>query len=406
MNNTETTDHYSTNTRSVFFCPKFPRFTWDLKNTSILWILVVIILIASAVTTLLNLLVIIAIKRTKELQKPVNILLASLAVADLLAGAISMPLSATVDILILHQFSRQQICTLNLVLNKRMIFFITSSSIYHLTAIAWERYVAIQKFIDYKVIVTKRLLQKLAIAAWLLAVFMLVFAVTMDVAEMDEKAVQRGLVHTGASIVMLICLIAIGYFYIMVYLGVRKRKINEFSQVSALINAKLESKTAKTTALLTAALICSFLPAIGVSLLGNFYPAANSLFRLMEALVQLNSLVSPILYSYRDRRIRKAVLKLLGMREPRASQPEAFAPRILKANESCGSVGQTNKFLPHKSSDRELGAGPSSNKYGSRQLYRQPRMTRSASCDAAISVEFFHSLAKPYKVFLKRKLSA
>jgi len=125
VNNTETTDNYpSVNTRSVvFFCPKFPRFTWDLKNTTILWILVIIIPIASAVTILLNLLVIIAIKRRKELQKPVNILLAGLAVADLLAGAISMPLSATVDILILLQFSRQQICTLNSVLNKPMIFF-------------------------------------------------------------------------------------------------------------------------------------------------------------------------------------------------------------------------------------------------------------------------------------------
>jgi len=139
--------------------------------------------------------------------------------------------------------------------------------------------------------------------------------------------------------------------------------------------------------------------------LGNFYPAANSLFRLMEAMAQSNSSVSPILYSYRDRRIRKAVLELLGMGKPHATQPEAFAPRSLKANESYGSVGQTNKFLAHKSS-RELGARPSSNKYGSRQLYRQPSMTRSASWDAAISVEFFHSFTKPYKVFLKRKLSA
>ena len=139
--------------------------------------------------------------------------------------------------------------------------------------------------------------------------------------------------------------------------------------------------------------------------MGNFYPAANSLFRLMEVLTQSNSLVSPILYSYRDRRIRKAVLELLGMRKPHASQPEAFAPRSLKANESCGSVRQTNKFLAHKSS-MELGARPSSNKYGSRQLYKQPRLTRSASCDAATSVEFFHSLTKPYEIFLKRKVSA
>ena len=106
----------------------------------------VMIPIASAVTILLNLLVIVVIRRRKELQKPVNILLAGLAVADLLAGAISIPLSATVDISILHQFSLQTICTLDAVLNKPMIFFVCSSStcIYHLIAIAWERYVAIR----------------------------------------------------------------------------------------------------------------------------------------------------------------------------------------------------------------------------------------------------------------------
>ena len=368
----------------------------------------VIILIASAVTILLNLLVIIAMKRTKELQKPVNILLASLAVADLLAGAISMPLSATIDILILHQFPRQQICTLNSVLNKPMIFFVCSSSTYHLTAIAWERYVAIQKFIDYKVIVTKRLLQKLAIAAWLSSVFMPVIALTMAVVAVDHEVVQMRLLYTGASIVALICLIAIGYFYVMVYLGVRKRKINEISQVSARINAKLESKIAKTTALLTAALVCSFLPATGVTLLGNVYPvlATNSLFRVMEALVQLNSLASPILYSYRDRKIRNAVLQLLGMRKLHTSQPEALTPRVLKANESSGSAGQRKKSLAYKGF-MELEARPSSStKYGRSQLCRKPRITRSASCDAAIFAERFRSLAKPNEICLRSKHSA
>ena len=46
---------------------------------------------------------------------------------------------------------------------------------------------AIQKFTDYRVIVTKSLLQKLSIAAWFLAVFMPVFALTMAVVEVDSE---------------------------------------------------------------------------------------------------------------------------------------------------------------------------------------------------------------------------
>ena len=81
------------------------------------------------------------------------------------------------------------------------------------------------------------------------------------------------------------------------YLGMRKRKINAIGQVNdALINAKMESKIGRMTALLTAALICSFLSSIGITLLGTVYPVftTNSLSRLSEALVQLNSLASPL----------------------------------------------------------------------------------------------------------------
>ena len=82
------------------------------------------------------------------------------------------------------------------------------------------------------------------------------------------------------------------------------------------------------------------LPAIGITFLGTVYLvfATNSLCRLMEALVQLNSLVSSILYSYRDRKIRKAVLELSGMRKPHTSQPEAVAPRFVKANEKAAHL--------------------------------------------------------------------
>ena len=150
----------------------------------------------------------------------------------------------------------------------------------------------------------------------------------------NGTVVQMRFLYTGASTVAVICLIAIAYFYFMMCLGMRKRKINAIGQVNdALINAKMESKIGRMTALLTAALICSFLPSIGITLLGTVYPVftTNSLSRLMQALVQLNSLVSPLLYSYRERKIPRAVLELLGMRKPHASQ--LVAPRFVKANE-------------------------------------------------------------------------
>ena len=101
----------------------------------------------------------------------------------------------------------------------------------------------------------------------------------------NDTVVQMRFLYTGASTVALICLIAIAYFYFMMCLGMRKRKINAIGQVNEdLVNAKMESKIGRMTALLTAALICSFLPSIGITLLGTVYPVftTNSLSRLQR----------------------------------------------------------------------------------------------------------------------------
>ena len=380
VNNTETSHiDPSTNTRSVFFCPQLPHITWDLKNTTIPWILVVIIYIASPVTILLNSLIIVAVKRRKELQKPVNILLSSLAVADLLVGVISMPLTATVEILILRQVSFRHVCTLESAVNKPISIFLSFSSLYQLTAIAWERYMAIQKTMRYKVIVTKSLLHKLAIGAWLIAVITQVPVFVMAVVPVDPKLVQVR--HVNASFLTIACLIAIAYFYIMVYLGVRKRKINEISQGTALMQAKLESKVARTTGMLTATLIFSFLPLIGLGTLGKVSSAfgTNTSFRLAEAVGQFNSLASPILYFYRDRQFRKGLLELLGMRKPEDIKPAVVGARFVKSNDSPRAA--------------ELNL-------------QRPSTKRSAQCDPATSSDCVNPLAKPHKTFLKRTKSA
>ncbi|XP_078381390.1 uncharacterized protein LOC144664145 [Oculina patagonica] len=332
----------STQSRLVFQCPQLPFFTWALNNITFPWILVVIIAIASPVTIFLNSLVIIAVKKKKELQKHSNILFVSLAIADLLAGAITMPLSAAVDILILRQVSFEHICTLDLLINKNMIIFLSSSSLHHLTVIACERYVAIHKWMDYKVIVTKALLKNLAIAVWVLTVFTKLPAFGMIIADVDGQLVK--ILRIGERVVVVGCLVAIAYFYVMGYFGLRKRKIKEISNVTMALKAKLQSKVAKTTALLTAALVFSFFPAIAVALLANISPVfgTNSAFRLAKALIQLNSLVTPILYCYGDRCFRKDVLELLGMGKPQAIQPAVGATRFVRRKDPFGSVELQN----------------------------------------------------------------
>ena len=104
----------------------------------------------------------------KELQKHSNILLKSFGVSDFLTVIASLP-AVTSTILISFQGFLELVCT---IYNKAMkLGFLVTCSQYHLTMVAWERFVAVRKWMDYKVIVTKRRLIKIAIFRWLSAIF-------------------------------------------------------------------------------------------------------------------------------------------------------------------------------------------------------------------------------------------
>ena len=100
--------------------------------------MVAIVSIAAPAAVILNILVIAAVRSRKELQKNPNILLSSMAVADVLVGAINMPLSATVDFVISRQVFKDHICLVDLI-NVYLMYALAACTLYHLILIAWER---------------------------------------------------------------------------------------------------------------------------------------------------------------------------------------------------------------------------------------------------------------------------
>ena len=111
------------------------------------------------------------------------------------------------------------------------------------------------------------------------------------------------------------------YFYSMVYSKARKQSRSQISQISQ-ITAKIQSRIAFTAFLLTAAVFIFSLPIPVVIATVQFWPIlrANSVFRWSEVSNFLNSLLNPVLYFYRNRRYRKAALKLLRFRMPLQNQ--------------------------------------------------------------------------------------
>ena len=165
---------------TVFVCAYAPELTWNLNDRTFPWILLSITFVASPATVALNIVVVTAIMKMKELQTNSNLLLCSLAIADLLVGTVNMPLSVAICFLMVKQVWSQRICLLD-ILNVYSMYCFSMSSLFHLTVISWERYVAVVKWIEYKTIVSRRLIEIMKVAVWLAALCLTIPALLMEI---------------------------------------------------------------------------------------------------------------------------------------------------------------------------------------------------------------------------------
>ena len=321
-----------------------------------------IVSIASPAAVILNILVIGAVRSRKELQTNTNILLSSMTVADILVGAINMPLSAIVDFVISRQVFDDHICSVDLV-NVYLMHALTTCTLYHLILIAWDRYQAIQNCYDYKAKMTRRNLKQLAITAWFLAALTPIPGIVVTAQGINYDFIIEAI--SAFFLLILVCLIA--YFYMMMYRAARKRRL--ITQVTALVKTKLENRVIMTCALASAAVILSFVPLVTVGLLGELYPGLrkSSLFRSAETLLQMNSVVNPLIYFYRNHRFRNIILDILRIRKHPAArskvapmqyvrskdlflmegtqkQPNAYSRRLLSRSASCELANVTELF--------------------------------------------------------------
>ena len=314
MSNNE--DSLINSSKAVFFCPRDPLFVWDLENEVSLQLVIAITTIAAPFTTFLNTLVIVTIQKTRELQTNSSILISSLAITDLFVGAVSTPLIITVDALILQgTVSESIVCNINE--SAAFVLYIAYSASYmHLILMGWERYVAIAKPMKYNVLVRKGRIKRYSGVVWITVVTAIALQTTLQAIALPHKFLL--VLHLIEGVFWLISFMALVYFYSMVYSKARKQSQSQISQITA----KIQSRIAFTAFLLTAAVFIFSLPIPVVIATVQFWPIlrANSVYRWSEVPLYLNSLLNPVLYFYRNRRYRKAALKLLRFRMPLQTQ--------------------------------------------------------------------------------------
>ena len=129
---------------------------------------IILNILSFPVTIVMNVLVIMAVKTRPRLQSKYNILLACLAGTDLLVGAVSQPSYIVGQIFVIKGISLSEYCRYHKLAN-----FLVSSpffvSVFHLTLISIERFVAMKYTFRYMTVMTGLRLKIAVVSSWVFA---------------------------------------------------------------------------------------------------------------------------------------------------------------------------------------------------------------------------------------------
>ena len=294
-------------------CVMFKLLGGKLDDTTteaytVLIFLVVLSIITCPLTTLFNVLVMIAVKTKPRLKTNSNIVLGCLAVTDGLIGVIGIPWFVAIRISTLKGEASEEYCFLEQ-LTRNIIRLLCSASITHLLLMSVERYIAIKHSFAYTTVVTKTRILAASALGWFIAL-----VATIPLVITDNKMYLT----TNNTLLILFAAIIISC-QVAVYVEIRRHQKQIAShQVSEEAKQKFlrEKKALKLTTCVILLLLLSYLPIFVVrtllvtSTITNKNIAYISVYTASFATI-LNSLMNPVVYCVRIRQFRVALIEIL-----------------------------------------------------------------------------------------------
>ena len=267
--------------------------------------LIIVNLLTFPVTAVLNALVMISVQTKSRLRAhKSNVLLAFLALTDFTVGILVQPAFAAVLIMLLLN-EPHGYCVLKVF---RHVTVVVIASLFHLVLLTGERYIAMKHPFSYLTFVTEGRLLFASAMAWFLSI-------SHSVLLLLSKPVYMRCV--GISSILSFAVIS---FCHLTVFGETRRHERQLAAQQATPEAKEEfernRKAFKLTSIILVLLILFVLipGTLPVVLLNyrEFTPEAVYLFfSFTMSLVFLDSLLNPIVYAWRLRQFRVAIIELL-----------------------------------------------------------------------------------------------
>lgn len=275
----------------------------------------------------LNVLVVMAVKRRSRLQSKANILLACLAVTDVLTGLLAQPSFMLWKVLSLLDI--EQLALDFNIININCLRFLLVCSSLHVMLVVCERLVAIKLTFRYPNIVTVRNMKLAVLFCWVYS-----FLLRIVDSLLKDFSVSILLVVP----VLVCCIVFVLCSYVILYRETcRHKKMMKTRQLLEDEQKRVvkENKALMTSVLVVGALVFCLLPGVAYLLLRlsgvNVSPNSTVAWQTwIRSAFMLNSLLNPLIYCWRQKEIRNFVLKRSALAVHPSSQARNSAVQWLK----------------------------------------------------------------------------
>ena len=263
-------------------------------------------------TVLLNVLVILAVKSRPRLQSKPNILLACLAATDAMNGLAAQPFFIFALTLTLLRINKETL-EFSIVIQNLVSRALFVCSALHLILVTWERLVAIKFTMNYPYIVTNRNIKLAVIAFWIVCLSSELVALITN---------QTIFTNALTGLVLISCVMFVSFSYGMLYRETRRHerliKAGQLPQEEKERFSK-ERKALKTTVYVVGAVLICLTPVAAWLLVSSILRVSDEEFWVqltqlrqltrstVRTLVNLNSLLNPIIYCWRQKEMRQFV---------------------------------------------------------------------------------------------------
>ena len=262
----------------------------------------------------LNIITIQALRKISSFPKPLKTLLLSLAVSDLGVGLVVHPLYIVFLVMNIEQNTNNRIY---IMVSKAYFIsglLLCAASFLGIIALTVDRFLAIHLHLRYQELVTHRRVVTVVISFWVWSLSFSFFVL--------NRVLEKVLAIIIATI-LAVCLTTTGLIYCKIYSIVRHHtnQIHALqlqpvgqNQNGQLANVARQKKTALATFCVYVVFVVCFLPFICVNAAYQIYGETELRLHLVFyswTLVHLNSSLNPLIYCWKMRNIRQAVISVL-----------------------------------------------------------------------------------------------